>query len=118
MFLMQQTLLPQNAGVYHSVPGTQHHHNSAKDLYGIEFYYEVIDLMISGIDKHFDSQACSLLKYFSVLHPKRLFDIDCMTKLSGLSQFYAEDIDGTSVKMEFDVFQGHKDVNLFSMSTE
>lgn len=93
-----------------SAPGTQYHHDSAKDFYRIEFYYEVIDLMISGIDERFDSQVCSLLKHFSVLHPKRLFDIDWMSKLSSLSQFYADDVDGTLVKTEFEVFRGHKEV--------
>ena len=90
-------------------PSTQHHHLSGKSKFRTDFYYNTIDLMINAL-KRFNSESVMLLRGFSGLHPCRLNEIETMSKIKALAQFYEGDVNQDALKAEFEVFRHHQKI--------
>ena len=53
-------------------PGSQFHHQSAKDYFRVEFYFGTLDLMLNGLKNDFSRASCEILRSFTALHPSKL----------------------------------------------
>ena len=91
-------------------PSTQHHHLSGKSKFCTDFYYNTIDLMINALKRGFNSESVMLLRGFSGLHPSRLNEIETMSKIKALAQFYEGDVNQDALKAEFEVFRNHQEI--------
>ena len=53
-----------------STPYTQHHYQTSKDQYRVEFYFNTLDIMIFALKKRFVKATCSVLKSLLALCPQ------------------------------------------------
>ena len=91
-------------------PSTQNHHLSGKSKFRTDFYYNTIDLMINALKRRFNSESVMLIRGFSGLHPSRLNEIETMSKIEALAQFYERDVNQDALKAEFEVFRHHQEI--------
>ena len=87
-------------------PGSQFHHQSAKDYFRVEFYYGTLDLMLNGLKNRFSRASCEILRSFAALHPSKL-SADNTTGIRVLGDFYKNDLDQVSLLAEYQVFRRH-----------
>ena len=66
--------------------------------------------MINALKRRFNSESVMLLRGFSGLHPSRLNEIETMSKIEALAQFYERDVNQDALKAEFEVFRHHQEI--------
>ena len=97
-------------------PGSQFHHQSAKDYYRVEFYYGTLDLMLNGLENCFSHASCEILRAFAALHPSKL-SADNTSGIKTLGDFYKNDLDKVSLA-EYQVFQRHAEFHTCASISE
>ena len=112
-------LLPKRRRVSTRIetPGSQFHHQSAKDYYRVEFYYGTLDLMLNGLENRFSHASCEILRAFAALHPSKL-SADNTSGIKTLGDFYKNDLDKVSLLAEYQVFRRHAEFHTCASISE
>ena len=98
-------------------PGSQFHHQSAKDYYRVEFYYGTLDLMLNGLENRFSHASCEILRAFAALYPSKL-SADNTSGIKTLGDFYKNDLDKVSLLAEYQVFRRHAEFHTCASISE
>ena len=87
----------------------EHHHGTLESRLRVEFYYQVLDVMIEQIEQRFSQETNHLLLCFNYLQPEKLLRreetavADCKDSLTYLGNYYGLDV--TALIVEYSLFK-------------
>ena len=87
----------------------EHHHGTLESRLRVEFYYQVLDVMIEQIEQRFSQETNHLLLCFNYLQPEKLLrreetaEEDCKDSLTYLGNYYGLDV--TALIVEYSLFK-------------
>ena len=88
-----------------SNPSTQVQFQSLQEEYRIDFFYGVLDLMLSSMDARFNQQANGVLHGFGYLHPKKMKDPAATEAVHEIALKYTDCIDPTMCTHELEILR-------------